>query len=104
VSETPARPPPPLAPTVTYYAISILNSRTFRINAALIVVALVPLLAEPDLVALIPARYLVLYGIAIKVVNIVLRYVTVRPVAIIPPGDTVPMAVPKLDPPTTAAD
>jgi len=100
MTETPARPPP----VVTYWAISILNSRTFRINAVLLAVTLVPLLVDPELVALIPPRYLVLYAALVKVANIALRLVTVRPVAMIPPGDTVPVAVPKIDPPTTVGD
>jgi hypothetical protein len=94
----------PAPPTVTYFAISILNSRTFRVNAVLLFVTLVPLLVDPDLVALIPMRYLVLYAAFVKVVNIVLRLITVRPVALIPPGETVPVAVRKIDPPTTAGD
>jgi len=94
----------PTPPTVTYWAISILNSRTFRINAALLFVTLVPLLVDPELVALVPPRYLVLYAAAVKVANIVLRLVTVRPCAIIAPGDTVPVAVAKITPPTTATD
>jgi hypothetical protein len=94
----------PTPPTVTYYAISILNSRTFRVNAVLLLVTLVPLLVDPEFVALVPARYVVLYAALVKIANIVLRFVTVRPVALIPPGDTVPIEVPKIDPPTTVGD
>ena len=91
-------------PTVTYWAISLFNSRTFRINAGLLFVTLVPLLVDPELVSMIPPRYLVLYAALVKVANIALRLVTVRPVALIPPGDTVPIEVPKIDPPTTVGD
>ena len=96
-----ARPPPA---TVTYWAISYLKSRTVRVNAVLFLVALVPLLTEPDLIASIPPAYLVLYTLFVKVVNIWLRFVTVRPIALIPPGDTVPVAVPLLETPTEAVD
>jgi hypothetical protein len=95
MTETPARPPP----VVTYWAVSVWNSRTVRINAALLFVTVVPLLADPDLLTLIPARYLVLYAIGVKVLNVYLRTITTRPVAFIPPGDTVPVAVPKVGPP-----
>ena len=99
MTDNTARPPP----TVTYWAISILNSRTFRINAGLLFVTVVPLLADPDLVALIPVRYVVLYAAAVKVLNIYLRTITKRPVAFIPPGDTKPELVPKVGPPDPPA-
>ena len=92
-----ARPPP----TVTYFAISILNSRTFRINAFLLFATVVPLLADPQLLTYIPPQYLVLYAAAVKVLNIYLRTITQRPVALIPPGATVPVEVAKIVPPTT---
>jgi hypothetical protein len=92
------RPPP----TVTYWAISIWNSRTFRTNAVLILVALVPLL-DTDVLKLIPPTYLVLYGIFVKVVNIYLRTITKRPVAFIPIGATQPVDVPKVGPPDPPA-
>lgn len=97
---TDARPPPP---TVTYWAISILNSRTFRVNAFLLFVTIVPLLADPDLLTLIAPRYLVLYAVAVKVLNIYLRTITQRPVAFIPAGDTAPVAVAKVGPPDPPA-
>lgn len=102
MTETPARPPP----TVTYWAISILNSRTFRINAALLIVTIGTFLADPALLTVIPPQYLVLYGIAVKLLNIYLRTITTRPVAFIPPGDTVPVDVEKIVPPVsdTVAD
>jgi len=95
----PIRPPP----TVTYWAISLWNSRTFRTNAVLIAVALVPLL-DTDLLVLIPPRYLVLYGIVVKAINIYLRTITQRPVALIAPGSTQAVAVEKIDTPTTSGD
>jgi hypothetical protein len=95
----PIRPPP----TVTYWAISLWNSRTFRTNAVLIAVALVPLL-DTDLLVLIPPRYLVLYGILVKAINIYLRTITQRPVALIPLGETQPVEVDKIDTPTTSGD
>jgi hypothetical protein len=95
-----ATPPP----TVTYFAISILNSKTFRLNAGLLFVTLVPLLVDPDLVALIPVRYLVLYAAFVKVANIVLRLMTVRPVVLSAPGTATPVQVERIDPPTTVSD
>jgi len=111
----PIRPPPlPTLPpglstatppaTVTYYAISILKSRTFRVNAVLLFVTVVPLLADPALLAYIPPQYLVLYAALVKVLNIYLRTITQRPVALIPSGTTTPVEVPKLETPTAAGD
>ena len=95
-----ARPPT----TVTYFAISILNSRTFRINTFLLFATVVPLLADPGLLTYIPPQYLVLYAAAVKVLNIYLRTITVRPVAILPPGAVAPVEVPSLAPPTPVTD
>ena len=95
-----ARPPT----TVTYFAISILNSRTFRINTFLLFATVVPLLADPGLLTYIPPQYLVLYAAAVKVLNIYLRTITQRPVALIPPGDTVAVQVLKVNPPTPVTD
>lgn len=93
---TTEQPPPP---TVRYWAISIWNSRTFRVNAVLLFVTVVPLLADPGLITLIPPRYLVLYATLVKLLNIYLRTITQRPVAIIAPGESVPVEVQKIDPP-----
>jgi len=92
VTETPARPPP----TVTYYAISLFSSRTFWWNFANAIVALLSL---SEVTTLIPPRFLSLQLAVVASVNLYLRTVTVRPVALIAPGQTVPVAVPKVGPP-----
>lgn len=86
-------------PTVTYWAISLWNSRTFRANAVLILVDAAALLALPEVVARVPPQYLILYGLAVKALNIYLRSITQRPAALIAPGTTAPVAVAKIDPP-----
>jgi hypothetical protein len=100
MTETPARPPP----VVTYWAISILNSKTFRTNVVIILASLSPILALPEVVALLSPRLLLIALAGTAAVNIVLRRLTVRPVAFIPPNTTVPVDVPKIDPPTTETD
>jgi hypothetical protein len=92
MSETPA-------PTVTYYAISLFSSRTFWLNAAGF---LLLVLEATDVITLLPLKALPFVGATVTVLNIFLRYVTVRPVALIAPGTTLPIAVPKLDPPAPA--
>lgn len=83
-------------PTVTYWAISLFSSRTFWWNAANGVLAVLSL---TEVTTLIPARFLSLQVAIVAAVNLYLRTVTVRPVAIIAPGTTTPIAVPKIDPP-----
>ena len=87
-----ARPPP----TVTYYAISLFSSRTFWWNVGN---GLLALLSLSEVNVLIPARYVPLQLAIVAMVNLYLRTVTVRPVAFIAPGDTQPVAVPKVGPP-----
>jgi hypothetical protein len=102
-------PPPPRAafdftepppPTVTYWAISILSSRTFWLNAAALVVTL---LSATDVIAIVPLRLLPLAAALVSALNIALRFATVRPVALILPGTTKPVAVAKIDPPPPAS-
>ncbi len=88
------RPPPPA--TVTYWAVSILNSRTFWLNAAAGIVAL---LSATEVLVIIPAKVLPLSTALVAGLNILLRLGTVRPVALILPGETKPIAVAKIDPP-----
>jgi hypothetical protein len=88
-----SRPPPEV---VTYFAISILSSRTFWWNLANGVVALLSL---AEVVAVIPPRFLSLQLAVVAMVNLYLRTVTVRPVALIAPGTTAPVRVPKIGPP-----
>lgn len=87
-----ARPPP----VVTYWAISLFSSRTFWWNLANGILALLSL---SEVTTLIPPRFLSLQVAVVAAVNLYLRTVTVRPVALIPPGDTKPMTVPKVGPP-----
>lgn len=86
----------PDRPQVTYFAVSLFSSRTFWVNTAALVITL---LSATDVVAIIPAR-LVPYSTAlIASLNIWLRTITVRPVALIAPGTTKPIAVARIDPP-----
>ena len=87
------RPPP----TVEYYAISILSSRTFWVAVA---TAVIGLSAEPEIVALIPLAWLPRVLVAVGLVNMVLRKLTVRPVSLIAPGSTEAVEVKKLSPPS----
>jgi hypothetical protein len=103
----PARDPetgsqiPPVAPaTVAYWAISVLNSKTMWWNAANGILALLSL---NEVTTLIPPKYLPVQAMIVAVVNVYLRSVTVRPVAMIGPGQTKPVLVPKVDPPSPAA-
>jgi hypothetical protein len=102
----PLPPPPPAratdpgtSPTVTYWAISILSSRTFWLNAAAFLVAV---LSATDVLPIIPARFLPTSTAIVAALNIALRFATVRPVALILPGTTKPIAVAKIDPPPPA--
>jgi len=94
----PIDPRPP--PVVAYWAISILNSRTFWFNAAN---AILSLLSMSEIVTLIPARFLPLQLAIVAVVNLYLRTVTTRPVAFIAQGTTAPVLVAKLGPPPAPA-
>lgn len=89
----------PPAPTVTYFAVSIFSSRTFWVNLA---AGLVAILSATEIVTIIPLRYLPLSTALVAALNIGLRMVTVRPVALILPGDTKPVEVVKIGPPAPA--
>jgi hypothetical protein len=80
--------------TRTYYAISLLSSRTFWFNAATLVLAALQL---TEVVTLIPPRFLPLQLAIVAVGNVWLRTLTVRPAAFIAPGTTTPVAVVKMD-------
>ena len=84
-------------PTVTYYAVSIFSSRTFWANTAALIVGV---LSATDVVPIIPARFLPMSTALVAALNIWLRTITVRPVALIAPGDTKPVEVAKIEPPT----
>jgi hypothetical protein len=83
--------------TRTYFAISILNSRTFWFNAANLFLAITSL---TEVATLIPARFLPVQLALVAIVNVWLRTVTVRPVVLAAPGTVTPVAVQKLDPPS----
>jgi hypothetical protein len=78
---------------VTYWAESILSSRTFWVNAAALFVAVS---SATEVLTIIPLRWLPIYNALVAVVNIALRIGSVRPVAFIAPGTSVPVTVEKL--------
>jgi hypothetical protein len=86
--------------TRTYFAISILSSRTFWFNAVSLFLAVLQL---TEIVTLIPPRFLPLQLAIVAIGNMWLRTVTVRPAAFIAPGTTVGIQVAKIDPPPPAA-
>ena len=89
----------PLEPApahVTYWAISVFNSKTFWVNLA---AGLVAILSATEIVTVIPLKYLPMSTAAVAALNIYLRTQTVRPVALIPINTTTPVLVPKIDPP-----
>ena len=102
--------PPPAAPSirqVNYWAISIFNSRTFWFNAANLLIAAGPPAADailsalslPEVIAIIPPKYMPLQAAIVAVGNMWLRMKTVRPAVYIDRGDTKPVLVPRLGPP-----
>lgn len=99
--------PAPSIRQVTYFGISIFNSRTFWFNAANLVVAVGPptidailaALSLPEVVAMIPPKYMPLQAAIVAVGNMWLRMKTVRPAVYIDRGDTKPVLVPRLGPP-----
>jgi hypothetical protein len=94
------KPAEPATKTVSYYAISVLSSRTMWFNAANFVVAALSL---TEVATLIPPRYVPLQSMLVALINLWLRKATVRPVAFIGHGDTQEIKVPKLSPPKPPA-
>ena len=86
----------PQTPVVYARAVSILSSRTFYVNAGALLIAIVVL---PEVGNLIPERFVPIYSALLAIANIILRMVTVRPVAMIAPGNVVVVPIPKIDPP-----
>lgn len=82
--------------TRTYFAISIFNSRTFYLNTAALLVAI---LSATEVATIVPPKYMPIYGAILASLNIWLRMNTVRPAILIPPGETQPMLVKKVGPP-----
>jgi hypothetical protein len=89
-------PDPRPPPTVTYWAVSVLSSRTNWLNAVAFLVALSSL---TDATQILPLRFLPIYGACVAGLNLLLRQLTVRPTAFILPGNTKPVDVPKVGPP-----
>lgn len=83
-------------PMRTYFAISLFSSRTFWVNAAALVVGI---LSATDVIAIIPIRDLPIATAIVAALNIFLRTITVRPAALIAPGETKAVSVPALGPP-----
>ncbi len=94
--------PEPVHPhLVTYWAISVLSSRTIWVNTAAFLVAA---LSATDVLTIIPSRHLPIVTALVAMLNLYLRTVTVRPVAFIAAGTTSPVAVDKLvTPPATGS-
>lgn len=90
-------------PKVTYWAISVLNSKTAWMAVLTIITGL---LALPEVVAIVPLRFLPIITMIVGVANFCLRLVTERPVAFIAPGTSKPVEVEKIapPPPPTLAD
>jgi len=91
--------PPVTQPVVYARAVSILSSRTFYVNALALLVAIIVL---PEVGGLVPERFVPIYSALLAISNIILRIVTVRPVAMIAPGDVKVVEIPKIDPPAPA--
>jgi len=81
---------------VRYWAVSVLNSRTAWVAVGTV---LVGLLAVPEVVAVIPLRFVPIITALIGAVNFVLRLNTVRPVSFIAPGTSAPIEVARVGPP-----
>lgn len=88
------------SPTVQYWAVSILNSRTAHFAA---LTFLVGILSLPEVLALVPLRYMPLILAAVGIINLALRKLTVRPVAFIAPGEVLRTTVTKVGPPDPPA-
>jgi hypothetical protein len=89
----------PAAPTVTYFARSILTSRTAQFATLTL---LAGVLSLPEVLALIPLRYMPMLLAVVGVINFLLRTLTVRPVAWSLPGTVTAVTVEKLTPPASA--
>lgn len=84
--------------TRTYMAGSVASSRTILFSVLTIIGGI---LAIPELAAIIPLRYAPYMLTVSGVVAVILRLITVRPVAFVAPGNVVPVEVPKIDPPAS---
>ena len=89
-----------MAEHVTYWAVSVFSSRTFWLNAVML---LVGVLSATEVLTIIPPRLQPMASALVAVLNIILRIATVRPVAFIAPGETQQVLVNKIDPPPPAS-
>lgn len=90
----------PNPPVVQYWAISILNSKTFWVGVG---TTLLGLLSDPELRALaaplVPLSSLPRVMTVLGIVMVILRKLTKRPVVMAAHGTTHPVLVPRLGPP-----
>lgn len=96
--------PAPVPPPVVYArAVSFLNSRTVILNSIALLSIVLPILYQiltaEEVRAVIPARFMPLIQAVLAGANIVLRFATVRPIAVIAPGQVKVVEIPKLNPP-----
>lgn len=81
-------------PSVTYYAQSILLSKTFWINVGITILAIAQ---AQDVINILPPGALKYVPSLVAVINILLRRTSVRPVQfLLKPGETSPVVVKKL--------
>lgn len=80
-------------PQVTYWAVSILRSKSFWFNTGVLIVAI---LTATDVLAVVPVGRQPLVGAIVAALNIWLRTQAVRPVAFIAPSQTQPVQVPRV--------
>jgi len=83
-------------PQVTYWGISIFNSRTAQLNTIALVVMIFSL---TEIITLIPPKWMPGYAAVMAVLNIFLRTQTVRPASFIAPGTSSQVSVDKVGPP-----
>lgn len=81
---------------VTYWAVSVLTSRTVQFAALTVIVGI---LALPEVVDIIPLRWMPFITAIVGIGNFLLRLITVRPVAFIAPGSSIPVEVSRVGPP-----
>lgn len=85
-----------MAETRTYFAVSVLKSRTMYVNLAAGILAV---LSVPEIYGLIPLEYLPTLAALTAVLNMFLRTQTVRPVVFSAPSAVTPVQVAALGPP-----
>lgn len=82
--------------TVQYWAVSILSSRTAHFA---FLTFLAGVLSLPEVLALIPLKYMPFVLASVGIINLALRKLTVRPVVFSAPGTTTPVDVARIGPP-----